>query len=154
MRIFPKANVTRLPPWGKIQDPKYTGSAKVLIGEFSSLLTVVLFLLFISVPSRSFTINAVILVIMLMCYKWIFSINYIQQGTLLLDPTDPLFLRVGRLFLQTLRRQFSPFVHHIFSADTFNEMQPISGDLNYLANVSRGVFDAMTGNYVVNIRHF
>ena len=72
----------------------------------------------------------------------------------MLDPTDPLFLRVGRLFLQILRRQFSPFVHHIFSADTFNEMQPTSGDLDYLANVSRGVFDAMTGNYVVNIRHF
>ena len=72
-----------------------------------------------------------------------------HSGTLMLDPTDPLFSKIGRLFLNHLREAF-PFVHHAFSADSFNEMQPKSGDHQYLANVARGIFDGMTGKEVVH----
>ncbi|KAI5701901.1 hypothetical protein M8J75_014504 [Diaphorina citri] len=41
---------------------------------------------------------------------------------LLLDPTDPLFKKVGIKFLQEVRAQFG--TNHMYSADTFNENVP------------------------------
>ncbi|XP_041938265.1 alpha-N-acetylglucosaminidase [Alosa sapidissima] len=60
----------------------------------------------------------------------------------LLDPRDPLFLRIGGLFLSQMVEQFG--TDHIYSADTFNEMTPSSSDPAYLSSVSHAVFNTMT----------
>ncbi|EMP40511.1 Alpha-N-acetylglucosaminidase [Chelonia mydas] len=61
----------------------------------------------------------------------------------LLDPGDPMFQVIGTLFLKELIREFG--TDHIYSADTFNEMRPLSSDPAYLSGVSAAVFRSMTG---------
>lgn len=60
----------------------------------------------------------------------------------ILDPRDPLFLRIGSLFLSQVMKQFG--TDHIYNTDTFNEMTPPSSDPTYLSAVSRSVFASMT----------
>ncbi|MBN3323484.1 ANAG acetylglucosaminidase, partial [Atractosteus spatula] len=59
-----------------------------------------------------------------------------------LDPRDPLFQRIGALFLSQLLKQFGS--DHIYNTDTFNEMTPSSSDPTYLSAVSHAVFTSMT----------
>ncbi|CAM2108760.1 unnamed protein product [Caretta caretta] len=61
----------------------------------------------------------------------------------LLDPGDPMFQVIGTLFLKELIREFG--TDHIYNADTFNEMRPLSSDPAYLSGVSAAVFRSMTG---------
>ncbi|XP_019409045.1 PREDICTED: alpha-N-acetylglucosaminidase [Crocodylus porosus] len=61
----------------------------------------------------------------------------------LLDPQDPMFQVIGTLFLKELIKEFG--TDHIYSADTFNEMRPLSSDPAYLSGVSAAVFISMTG---------
>uniref|UniRef100_A0A8D8ZZE1 Alpha-N-acetylglucosaminidase n=3 Tax=Cacopsylla melanoneura TaxID=428564 RepID=A0A8D8ZZE1_9HEMI len=61
---------------------------------------------------------------------------------LLLDPSDELFSKVGTKFLQEVIAQFG--TNHMYSADTFNENIPQHGDVEYLANVSRSIYQAMS----------
>uniref|UniRef100_A0A8B9PGP1 Alpha-N-acetylglucosaminidase n=1 Tax=Apteryx owenii TaxID=8824 RepID=A0A8B9PGP1_APTOW len=63
--------------------------------------------------------------------------------TYLLDPEDPMFQVIGTLFLKELIKEFG--TDHIYSADTFNEMNPLSSDPAYLSRVSNAVFRSMTG---------
>lgn len=86
LRLYPKANVTRLGPWAH--------------------------------------------------FNCSFSCSYI------LDPQDPLFFRIGSLFLSQVVKQFG--TDHIYNTDTFNEMSPPSSDPTYLSSVSRAVFSTMT----------
>ncbi|KAM9837215.1 alpha-N-acetylglucosaminidase [Aulostomus maculatus] len=65
-----------------------------------------------------------------------FSCSYI------LDPRDPLFLRIGSLYLSQVVKQFG--TDHIYNTDTFNEMIPPSSDPTYLSAVSRSIFASMT----------
>uniref|UniRef100_A0A8C0G4L6 Alpha-N-acetylglucosaminidase n=1 Tax=Chelonoidis abingdonii TaxID=106734 RepID=A0A8C0G4L6_CHEAB len=60
----------------------------------------------------------------------------------LLDPGDPMFQVIGTLFLKELIREFG--TDHIYSADTFNEMSPLSSDPAYLSGVSAAVLRSMT----------
>uniref|UniRef100_A0A8C4W4U3 Alpha-N-acetylglucosaminidase n=1 Tax=Gopherus evgoodei TaxID=1825980 RepID=A0A8C4W4U3_9SAUR len=60
----------------------------------------------------------------------------------LLDPGDPMFQVIGTLFLKELIREFG--TDHIYNADTFNEMCPLSSDPAYLSGVSAAVFKSMT----------
>ncbi|XP_023665054.2 alpha-N-acetylglucosaminidase isoform X1 [Paramormyrops kingsleyae] len=59
-----------------------------------------------------------------------------------LEPSDPLFQRIGSLFLSKLLAEFG--TDHIYNTDTFNEMTPTSSDPVYLSAVSRSVFASMT----------
>lgn len=61
----------------------------------------------------------------------------------LLDPQDPMFQVIGTLFLKEMIKEFG--TDHIYSADTFNEMRPLSSDPAYLSGVSAAVFRSMTG---------
>lgn len=61
----------------------------------------------------------------------------------LLDPEDPMFQVIGTLFLKELIKEFG--TDHVYSADTFNEMTPLSSDPAYLSRVSNAVFSSMTG---------
>ncbi|TSL82561.1 Alpha-N-acetylglucosaminidase [Bagarius yarrelli] len=86
MRLFPKANVTKLGPWSH--------------------------------------------------FNCTYSCAYV------LDPCDPLFLRIGSLFLMQVVKEFG--TDHIYNTDTFNEMTPASSDPGYLTAISRSIFETMT----------
>ncbi|XP_070582763.1 alpha-N-acetylglucosaminidase [Erythrolamprus reginae] len=61
----------------------------------------------------------------------------------LLSPEDPMFQVIGTLFLKEVIREFG--TDHVYSADTFNEMRPLSSNTTYISKVSTAVFRSMTG---------
>jgi alpha-N-acetylglucosaminidase len=61
--------------------------------------------------------------------------------TYILDARDPLFAEVGRRFLQEQAGLYG--TDHLYSADTFNENEPASGDSASLASLSARVYDGM-----------
>nr|XP_056720613.1 alpha-N-acetylglucosaminidase [Euleptes europaea] len=61
----------------------------------------------------------------------------------LLSPEDPMFQVIGTLFLKELIKEFG--TDHVYSADTFNEMRPLSSEPTYLSKVSAAVFQSMAG---------
>ncbi|XP_015267909.1 PREDICTED: alpha-N-acetylglucosaminidase [Gekko japonicus] len=63
--------------------------------------------------------------------------------TYLLSPEDPMFQVIGTLFLKELIKEFG--TDHVYSADTFNEMRPLSSEPSYLSKVSAAVFQSMAG---------
>ncbi|XP_072502624.1 alpha-N-acetylglucosaminidase-like isoform X2 [Notamacropus eugenii] len=67
--------------------------------------------------------------------------NCTYSCSYLLAPEDPLFTVVGSLFLRELTQAFG--TDHIYSADTFNEMEPPSSDPAYLAAATAAVYEAM-----------
>ncbi|MBM4095004.1 MAG: alpha-N-acetylglucosaminidase, partial [Planctomycetes bacterium] len=68
-------------------------------------------------------------------------IRWIEWETHLLDPLDPLFAKVAKLFLEEQTKRFG--THHLYAADTFIEMTPPSGELEYLERLSRAIYDGM-----------
>lgn len=62
-------------------------------------------------------------------------------GTSFLDPLDPLFRQIGKLFVDEQTRLFG--TSHLFAADTFIEMSPPSNDPAFLKNMGQAVFGAM-----------
>ena len=63
--------------------------------------------------------------------------------TYVLSPEDPLFKEIGGCYIQKLKTMFG--TDHYYSADTFNEMDPPTTDLQYLTNISKIVYDSMAG---------
>ncbi|XP_077169204.1 alpha-N-acetylglucosaminidase [Paroedura picta] len=63
--------------------------------------------------------------------------------TYLLSPEDLMFQVIGTLFLKELIKEFG--TDHVYSADTFNEMCPLSSEPAYLSKMSTAVFQSMTG---------
>jgi alpha-N-acetylglucosaminidase len=61
--------------------------------------------------------------------------------TYILDAADPLFTTIGKKFLEVQGRLYG--TDHFYSADTFNENEPPSDDSNFLAGLSRRVFEGM-----------
>ncbi len=59
----------------------------------------------------------------------------------ILDPADPLFDRIGRMFIEEQTRIYG--TDHLYSADTFNENLPPSNDSTFLDSMSRRVFQSM-----------
>jgi len=57
------------------------------------------------------------------------------------DPQDPLFVRIGKLFIEEQTRQFG--TDHLYASDTFIEMPPPSSDPQFLAAMGKGVYEAM-----------
>ncbi|XP_059478399.1 alpha-N-acetylglucosaminidase isoform X2 [Neocloeon triangulifer] len=71
--------------------------------------------------------------------------NNFQDGfccPYMLQPDDPLFAKIGALFLKEVIKEFG--TNHIYNCDTFNEMEPTSGDEKYLVEVGYSTFSAMT----------
>nr|CAH7743488.1 unnamed protein product [Callosobruchus chinensis] len=60
----------------------------------------------------------------------------------LLEPTEALFIRIGEAFMQEQIAEFG--TDHIYSCDTFNEMNPASSDAHYISNIGKATFAAMT----------
>ncbi|WP_339751194.1 alpha-N-acetylglucosaminidase [Algoriphagus aquimarinus] len=63
------------------------------------------------------------------------------EGTWFLDPTDPLFKKVGTLFIQKQTELFG--TDHLYDADCFIEVDPPSNDPEFLKEVSRSVYESM-----------
>ncbi len=61
--------------------------------------------------------------------------------TYILDPKDPMFAAIGKKFLETQTRLFG--TDHLYSADTFNENEPPSGDTTFLSGLSRRLYQSM-----------
>lgn len=69
------------------------------------------------------------------------QINWVEWETHLLDPLDPLFPKIARMFMEEQAKRFG--TDHLYAADTFIEMRPPSGDLEYLARLSRAIYHGM-----------
>ena len=65
-----------------------------------------------------------------------------RYHTYLLDPTDPLFQRIGSMFMRDQIQTFG--TNHLYSADTFNENTPPTNDSTFLSNVSDIVYKSMS----------
>jgi len=61
--------------------------------------------------------------------------------TLVLDPTDPLFPKIGKAFLEEQQKEYG--TDHYYSSDTFNENNPPTDDPAYLSSVAKGIYDTM-----------
>ncbi|QSZ32336.1 hypothetical protein DSL72_001910 [Monilinia vaccinii-corymbosi] len=70
----------------------------------------------------------------------IFPIEYSNDS--FLYPTDPLFTTLQHTFLN-LQSEYHGNVTHIYTLDQYNENNPASGDLSYLAHVSRGTYQSL-----------
>ena len=61
--------------------------------------------------------------------------------TYILDSSDPIFARIGKLFLQKQTQLLG--TDHLYSADTFNENEPPSDEPEYLGKLSARVYEGM-----------
>ncbi|MGN6417846.1 MAG: alpha-N-acetylglucosaminidase [Pseudobacter sp.] len=59
----------------------------------------------------------------------------------ILDPEDPLFMEIGKNFIQEQTKTFG--TDHLYSSDTFNENKPPTNDSTYLSEISKKVYQAM-----------
>lgn len=62
-------------------------------------------------------------------------------GTWFLDPSDDLFQRIGKMFIEKQTQLYG--TDHYYSADCFNEVNPDNDDPQFLANMSRSVYNSM-----------
>ena len=62
-------------------------------------------------------------------------------ATYFVDPGDPLFVKIGKAFIEEQTRQFG--TDHLYASDTFIEMTPPSDDPAFLAGMGKAVYDAM-----------
>ena len=70
------------------------------------------------------------------------TVKWGEWETHLLDPNDPLFEKVSALYMQEQMTIFG--TDHIYAADAFIEMIPPSGDLDYLAELSKAIYNGMS----------
>jgi len=71
-------------------------------------------------------------------------IKWAEWQTCLLDPLDPMFAKIGKMFMEEQARLYG--TDHLYASDTFIEMTPPNGDLKYLADLGRAIFDGMAKN--------
>ena len=65
-----------------------------------------------------------------------------QYRCTFLNPSDPLFARIQKDFLEEQTRMFG--TNHIYGVDLFNEVPPPSWEPDTLARISEGVFNSLT----------
>lgn len=78
------------------------------------------------------------------------DVNLVQWGegcdiappTYIMSPEEPMFMEIGRMFLEEQTRVFG--TDHLYSADSFNEMTPPSNDSTYLSGVADKVYMSMS----------
>lgn len=72
------------------------------------------------------------------------SIQWIEWNTVFLDPLDPLFPKIGKLFLDRQIEQFG--ADHLYAADTFIEMSPPSSDPRFLNTMGKSLYQTLTSS--------
>lgn len=60
-----------------------------------------------------------------------------------LEPFDPLFATLQKSFIAKQQEAYGANITHIYTLDQYNENNPFSGDVSYLANVSAGTFASL-----------
>ncbi len=68
-------------------------------------------------------------------------IRWIDWETSLLDPLDARFVKIAAMWMEEQEKRFG--TSHLYGADTFIEMTPPSGETEYLANLSRAIYEGM-----------
>ncbi len=68
-------------------------------------------------------------------------IRWIEWQVPLLDPLDPLFGKIARLLMEEQTKRFG--TDHMYAADTFIEMTPPSGEVEYLDRLGRAIYRGM-----------
>ncbi len=63
------------------------------------------------------------------------------RGTYILSPQDALFQKIGNSYISETIKLYG--TDHVYSADTFNEMEPPTDELSYLTKVSEAVYSSM-----------
>ncbi len=66
------------------------------------------------------------------------------SGTWFLDPTDSLFQRFGRRFVEVQTELYG--TDHLYAADPFNEIDPPSDDSTFLAGMGNAIYGAMAAS--------
>ena len=74
----------------------------------------------------------------------IHTINWQEWTTYILDPMDPLFQKVADIFMEEQTKRFG--TDHLYAADAFIEMMPPSGELDYLNNLSKAIYNGLKQN--------
>ncbi|RHY39729.1 hypothetical protein DYB30_010165 [Aphanomyces astaci] len=71
--------------------------------------------------------------------------NFPEQFTCvhMLDPTDPLYLDIGRTFIQVQTQLYGGYTSSVYQTDTYNELLPHTSDPAYLRASSKAVIDSM-----------
>ncbi|XP_076960516.1 alpha-N-acetylglucosaminidase-like [Bidens hawaiensis] len=62
--------------------------------------------------------------------------------TYLLDATDPLFIEIGKSFIQEQVKEYGRSTH-IYNCDTFDENTPPTDDPEYISSLAAAIFNAM-----------
>ena len=75
--------------------------------------------------------------------RWL-NFNSSYSGSYLLDPLDPLFTKIGSMFISEQTKEYG--TNHVYNCDTFNEMRPDSSDTEYLKSVGRAVYSGMSSS--------
>lgn len=68
-----------------------------------------------------------------------FWLRYFPPGTAQLDPLDPLFGKIGKVFLKEQEKLFG--TNHLYAADPFHEGQPPKTYKGYLEEVGKALFN-------------
>ncbi|CAH1785694.1 unnamed protein product [Owenia fusiformis] len=58
-----------------------------------------------------------------------------------LEPTDPLFVNISKAYMTEYQREFG--LDHIYTADSFHQMVPSSGDTHYISRLGSGIYSGM-----------
>ncbi|XLS88745.1 hypothetical protein HN51_064753, partial [Arachis hypogaea] len=62
--------------------------------------------------------------------------------TYLLDATDPLFIDIGKAFIEKQLQEYGR-TSHIYNCDTFDENTPPSDDPEYISSLGAAIFKGM-----------
>jgi alpha-N-acetylglucosaminidase len=73
-----------------------------------------------------------------------YKVAWLEWQTHLMDPLSPMFGEIARLWMTEQRRRFGS--DHLYAADTFIEMVPPRGDLDYLADLGRAIYGGMAAS--------
>ena len=63
------------------------------------------------------------------------------EPTYFIDPSDPHFIEVGKVFLEEQTKLFG--TNHLYASDSFIEMPPTNNDPEFLRNMGRSIYEAM-----------
>ncbi|KAJ3683836.1 hypothetical protein LUZ60_014063 [Juncus effusus] len=63
--------------------------------------------------------------------------------TYLLDPSDPLFIQIGKAFIQKQIEDYGD-ITDIYNCDTFNENTPPTSDPSYISSLGAAIYKAMS----------
>lgn len=72
------------------------------------------------------------------------KIEWIEWETYMLDPMDPLFQKIGNLFIQEQTKLYG--TDHLYAADSFIEMKPPNGETDYLNSLGKSILKGMTAS--------